>query len=122
MVTFLLSLCPKKAENVTINLFASNGNPDIFLKTCAVADDCKITRQEIKRYLDLNEYPANFIDSSHEVGNDKIIFTHNNSTCTTRDLNSNNKLCLYLITVYVNSNYNTNNEDIRFMLTVSLED
>lgn len=69
IVTYLLLLDKRKPNNVTANLIASHGNPDLFVKVCPNSD-CSVTRQEIVGRI----HDENFIGISNEIGNDRIVF------------------------------------------------
>ena len=84
IINFLFIPLNQGQTDITLTLSSSDGNPDLYVKSCPSKSNCEITYEEIREYKDGRKkqsdvYPIFLI--SDKVGDDTITFTHNYTEC-----------------------------------------
>ena len=119
-MNFLLTLDNKKTFDLTVSLYASNGDPDLYIRSCGNkldTENCVITSEMMKNKVNLKKEKRDYLfDYSDFMGNDFLPIHHNGTECQNNTLSP---FCVYLITVYANKSItNTNRTEFRLIASI----
>ena len=119
-MNFLLTLDNKKNFDLTISVYVSIGNPDLYIRECGNTldtDTCVITPEMMKNKSNIKKDNKDFLfDYSDMMGNDFLPLHHNGTRCQN---NTSSPFCVYLITVYANKSLAiTNRTEFRLIASI----